>query len=112
MKSIAAACLFASFAFVTPTRAQLPSDLKNSDLGPGGPAFRVRPGYRVTRALAPKAPGLGTARFMEFSADGKTLFLSQGRKNGSVLALRNPDADGVYKDVTVFVKGERAVQGM
>ena len=31
--------------------AQLPSDLKDSDLGPGVPPMRVRPGYRVTRAV-------------------------------------------------------------
>src|SRR6476659_2367627 len=88
--ALAAACLFAAFAFSSLATAQLPPDLKNSALG----------------------PGVGTARFMEFSGDGKTLFLSQGRKNGSVLALRNPDADGVYRDVTVFVKGDRSAQGM
>ena len=94
-----------------PASAQLPPDFK-SDLGTGVPAFRVRPGYRVTRALPAKFPGTRTARFLEFSGDGKVLFLSQGRREGAILALRNPDADGVYKDVTTFVKGERSAQGM
>jgi hypothetical protein len=34
--------------------AQLPTDLKNSDLGPTVPPMRVRPGYRVTRAVPDK----------------------------------------------------------
>ena len=90
---------------------QLPSELK-SDLGPDVPAFRVRPGYRVTRALAPRAKNLRIARFMEFSGDGKTLFVSQGKREGAILALRNLDSNGMYQDVTVFVKGDRSAQGL
>src|SRR5437870_431826 len=90
--------------------AQLPSDLKNSDLGADMPPFRVRPGYRVTRALPPRVTGLRDARFLEFSGDGKTLFLSQ-RREGSVLALRDPDENGVYKTITIFLKDKRTVQG-
>ena len=107
-------CLFAALigcAAALPAEAQLPPDLK-SDLGPDVPAFRVRPGYRVTRALAPRTPGLRRARFMEFSGDGKTLFLSQGQREGSILALRDLSPEGVYKTVTVFVKGDRSAQGL
>src|SRR5438067_339862 len=94
-----------------PCLAQLPSEFK-SDLGPDVPAFRVRPGYRVTRALPAKAKGLRIARFMEFSGDGKTLFVSQGKREGAILALRNLGDDGMYKDVAVFVKGDRSAQGL
>src|SRR4051812_42517615 len=66
----ALACVFP----LTPANAQLPPDTK-SDLGPDVPAFRVRPGYRVTRALPPKVSQVKDARFLEFSGDGKTLFL-------------------------------------
>src|SRR4051812_9963557 len=103
---LALACVFP----LTPAVAQLPPDTK-SDLGPAVPAFRVRPGYRVTRALPPKVSQLKDARFLEFSGDGKTLFLSQ-RRQGNILALRDPDDSGVYQTVTVFVKDKRTVQGM
>ena len=109
LRPIAALC--AALVTTTTAFAQLPADTK-SDLGPGVPAFKVRPGYRVTRALPAKFPGQRTARFLEFSGDGKVLFLSQGKREGAVLALRNPDADGVYKDVTTFVKGDRSAQGL
>ncbi|HEX8524173.1 MAG TPA: PQQ-dependent sugar dehydrogenase [Tepidisphaeraceae bacterium] len=89
-------------------RAQLPPDLK-SDLGEGVPAFTVRPGYRVSRATAPKA--LKEARFIEFSDDHKTLFVSQGR-NGTIAALSEPDKDGVFQKQAVFVKNKNSVQGM
>jgi glucose/arabinose dehydrogenase len=108
LRSVATLCVA---LLTTAAFAQLPADTQ-SDLGPGVPAFKVRPGYRVTRALPAKFPGQRTARFLEFSADGKMLFLSQGKREGAVLALRNPDADGVYKDVTTFVKGDRSAQGL
>src|SRR4051812_22084991 len=93
--------------------AQLPADLK-SDLGPGVPAFKVRPGYRVTRAL-PAAPQQ-TYRFLQFSEDGKTLYASvmasqSDRATNTILALRDVDGDGVFKTVTTFVKEKRSVQG-
>lgn len=88
--------------------AQLPDGVK-SDLGPTVPAFRVRPGYRVTRAVADKA--LKNARFLQFSQDGKTLFVSN-REDGWIYALRDPDDQGVYQTITTFVKGKRSVQGM
>lgn len=90
--------------------AQLPTDLKDSDLGPGVPAMRVRPGYRVTRAL-PDKQLKHEARFLEFSDDGKTLFVSF-RDPGYILALRDADADGVFKTSSTFVKDRRSVQGM
>jgi glucose/arabinose dehydrogenase len=93
-----------------PAPAQLPATLP-SDLGPAVPAFKVRPGYRVTRALPEKHPLLRDARFIEFSADGKTLFLSQ-RREGNILALRDPDSDGMYKTITLFVKNQSSAQGM
>jgi glucose/arabinose dehydrogenase len=100
------------FFFLTvPAIAQLPPDLPNSELGPDVPAFRVRPGYRVTRALPKNTPLLRRARFIEFSSDSKTLYLSEWRA-GTILALRNPDANGVYQSVTEFIKGRPYAQGM
>src|SRR5207247_1476594 len=88
--------------------AQLPPDVK-SDLGPDVPAFKVRPGYRVTRALPAKK--LKNIRFLQFSEDGKTLFVSS-REEGVIYSLKDPDVDGVYQTVATFVKGQRSVQGM
>ncbi len=103
---VALACLCGFFEVA---QAQLPKDLTKSDLGTGVPAFRVRPGYRVTRACAGNA--VREARFLEFSSDGKTLFVSQP-ENGQIVALRDPDDSGEYKSISVFVKGKRSVQGM
>jgi glucose/arabinose dehydrogenase len=98
----------------TTTRAQLPPEVK-SDLGPDVPdRIRVRPGYRVTRALAAnKLPGGqdSEARFLQFSADGKTLYVS-ARHKGEIYALRDLDANGIYQSVTTFIKDKRSVQGM
>src|SRR5881392_1989080 len=102
------ACLVLSSCAQAPAMAQLPPDLK-SDLGPGVPALRVRPGYRVTRAVADKK--LRNVRFLQFSQDGKTLFVSNG-EDGVIYALSNPDADGVYQNVANFVTKKRSVQGM
>ena len=66
LRSVATLCVA---LLTTSAFAQLPADTQ-SDLGPGVPAFKVRPGYRVTRALPAKFPGQRTARFLEFSADG------------------------------------------
>jgi glucose/arabinose dehydrogenase len=102
--------LLGCLALASPLPAQLPDDLR-SDLGPDVPAFKVRPGFRVTRAIPLKAKGLRDARFMEFSGDGKVLFLSQHR-DGSILAFRDPDADGMYQTVTTFIKDKRSAHGM
>ncbi|CAN5629660.1 sorbosone dehydrogenase family protein [soil metagenome] len=96
--------LFLSFSAL----AQLPRDTK-SDLGPDVPAFRVRPGYRVTRVIPDKA--VRDIRFIQFSNDGKTLFISD-RENGMIYALRDPDENGIYKTITTFLKNRRSVQGM
>jgi glucose/arabinose dehydrogenase len=95
-------------AAAAPSLGQLPADTK-SDVGEGVPAFKVRPGYRVTRALPDKK--IRQARFIEFSEDGKTLYVSQ-REAGNIIALRDVDANGVYQTVTTFVKDRRSVQGM
>jgi glucose/arabinose dehydrogenase len=88
--------------------AQLPPDIK-SDVGADVPQFRVRPGYRVTRAAAPDA--LREARFLQFSEDGQTLFVSD-RENGAIYALRNPDENGTFKTITTFLKDKRSAHGM
>jgi glucose/arabinose dehydrogenase len=91
--------------------AQLPPDVK-SDLGPGvPPTIRIRPGYRVTRALSPDKVKVRELRFLQFSDDGKTLYCSS-RRDGVIYAMRDPDADGVYQTFTTFVKNKRSVQGM
>jgi glucose/arabinose dehydrogenase len=87
---------------------QLPAEVK-SNLGPNVPAFKVRPGYRVTRVVPDRA--LRDVRFIQFSEDGNTLFVSD-RENGVVYALRHLDEDGMYKTITQFVKNRRSVQGM
>src|SRR4051794_15682557 len=95
---VSLALLLVGSLLVCAARAQLPADVK-SDLGPGVPPLRVRPGYRLTRAVPDKK--LKEARFIQFSADGKTLFLAQ-REQGNILALRDPDADGVFQTITTF----------
>jgi glucose/arabinose dehydrogenase len=74
--------------------------------GAGVPPFTVRPGYRVTLA----ADGLQEARFIEFDDKG-TLYLSQPGR-GTILALRDPDHDGVYETRTAFVTGKPSAHGM
>jgi glucose/arabinose dehydrogenase len=100
--------IVSAFLLADSVSAQLPDGVK-SDLGPNVPAFKVRPGYRVTRAAA--ANFLPEARFLEMSDDGKTLFVSD-RENGVVYALTEPDADGIYQKKTNFVTNQRSVQGM
>src|SRR5688500_9784 len=75
--------------------AQLPDSIQ-SDRGEDVPPMKVRPGYRVTRVVPDKA--IKEARFLEFSDDGKTLFVSQ-RENGAIIALRDADENGVYKTI-------------
>lgn len=98
----------AIFALAHNSWAQLPDGIK-SDLGTDVPSFKVRPGYRVTRAFPKnKLPG---ARFIQFSQDGKTLFVAD-RENGEIYALRDPDAGGTFQTMTRFVKNVPSVQGM
>src|SRR4051812_30886434 len=104
--------LLACLTLVTDARAQLPDGLK-SDLGPGVPNMKVRPGYRVTRAIPETVKELRNrdARFMEFSGDGKTLFMSQ-KRDGTILAFRDADGDGVYRTVTTWVKDRKSIHGL
>jgi glucose/arabinose dehydrogenase len=76
------------------------------ELGPGVPAFQVRPGYKVTLA----AGNLGEARMIEFG-EGDTLFVTQPGA-GKIICLRDPDANGVYKTRTTFVNGKATVHGL
>jgi glucose/arabinose dehydrogenase len=75
-------------------------------VGPGVPAFDVRPGYRVTLA----ADVDGEARFLEFD-DAGTLYVSQPQA-GRILALKDRDGDGVYETSAPFVTGRRTVHGL
>ena len=81
--------------------AAAPSDT----LGPGVPAFTVRPGFRVTLA----AEKLDEARFLEFDDKG-VLYVSQPR--GNIVALRDKDGDGVYETSTKFLTGKPSAHGM
>src|SRR5437763_13970239 len=76
------------------------------EVGAGMPAFVVRPGFRVTLA----AEKLDEARFLCFDDKG-TLYVSQPTK-GSIVALRDPDANGVYRKVSVYVKDKARVHAM
>ncbi len=76
-------------------------------VGPGVPAFTVRAGYRVTLA----SNDIGNARFMEFDGTGKTLFVSQNRRN-KIIALQDKDGDGLYETSTDFLTGKDAVHGL
>jgi glucose/arabinose dehydrogenase len=123
MKRPASLILLVFATLVAPAFAQLPDNIQ-SDLGEGVPAFKVRPGYRVTRAVADAAAIKPSAtqqangrrirrgvRFLQFSPDGKTLFLSQSDA-GSILALRDVNDAGEYQTVTVFLKDKPSAHGM
>jgi glucose/arabinose dehydrogenase len=98
-------CLLAAAAVVFST-ASLTTAADNPRLGPGVPAFTVRPGYRVTLA----ADHLKNARFIEFDDTG-TLYLSEPGP-GKIIALRDQNGDGVYESQSDFVTGQRTVHGM
>lgn len=84
-----------------PTTATVPGSV-----GPGVPAFWVRPGYKVTLA-ADKIPN---ARFMEFDDKG-TLYISRPGP-GDILALRDTNGDGVYETRETFTSGKPSVHGL
>ncbi len=104
MKSVLCLLLIV-FLQTSITRAD---DLPVGDTGPGVPKFKVRPGYKVTLV----ADHLGQARFIELGPDNEIYVSQPGR--GRILCLRDPDADGVYKTVTTFVKvsAESKVHGL
>ncbi|HEX4123088.1 MAG TPA: PQQ-dependent sugar dehydrogenase [Tepidisphaeraceae bacterium] len=78
-------------------------------VGPGVPAFVVRPGYRVTMAV-PRDKGIPQARFLTMDPKG-TLYISEPQ-HGTILACKDPDANGVFQTITKFVIGKPLVQGM
>ncbi|MGE5610884.1 MAG: PQQ-dependent sugar dehydrogenase [Bacillota bacterium] len=75
-------------------------------LGPGVPAFYVRPGYRVTLV----ADKLEEARFLELDNRG-TLYVSQPAA-GNIVTLRDLDGDGVYETSAKFITGKPTVHGL
>jgi glucose/arabinose dehydrogenase len=82
----------------TPDPSQLPPPKSPAgEVGPGVPAFRVRPGYRVTLA----AKGIGQCRFLLLAPDG-TLYVSQPGSS-SITALRDPDENGLYQHSIKFI---------
>lgn len=106
---IAAWCvglLIAATARAQQQTVPLPFDA--SRVGPGAPAFAVRPGYRVTLA----ADNIERARFLEFD-DAGNLFLSRP-SSGEILRLRDANGDGVYgpNERAVFISGFDSPHGM
>jgi len=91
---------------VVPAQPQPAPNGFTGKVGPGVPAFGVRPGYRVTLA----ADGLGEARFMELDDKG-TLYLSQPGRKG-IVALRDKDGDGVYETKAQFVTNFPSAHGV
>lgn len=81
------------------------ADAPTGSVGPGVPAFTVRPGYRVTLA----ANQLGEARFIEFDNKGN-LYLSQPGR-GTILTLKDK-GDGTYQTLGKFITGKPTVHGM
>ena len=75
-------------------------------LGPGVPPFVLRPGYRVTIA----ADGIDNARFLCLDDKG-TLYVTEPNF-GIILAFREKDANGVYRNPTKFVTDKALCQGM
>jgi glucose/arabinose dehydrogenase len=75
-------------------------------IGPGVPAFEVRPGYRVTLA----ADSVNTPRFMEFD-DAGTLYVSVPFE-GTIYALTDGDGDGYFESQQPFIQNRQFVQAM
>jgi glucose/arabinose dehydrogenase len=90
-----------------PAQARLPLDKFTGKVGPGVPAFAVRPGYQVTLA----AEGLGESRFLEFDDKG-TLYVSQPDKKKGITALRDNNGDGVYETQTAYVTNYQSAHGL
>jgi glucose/arabinose dehydrogenase len=90
--------LSSMFALLLAASISHAADAPAGETGPGVPQFKVRPGYKVTLV----AEKFGQARFIELGPDGE-IYVSQPDK-GRIVCLKDPDADGVYKTVTQFVK--------
>ena len=84
-----------------------PSLAQTGSVGPGVPAFAVRAGYRVSLA----SNDVGNARFLEFDGTGKTLFVSQNRRN-KIVSLQDKDGDGLFETQADFLTDKDAVHGM
>ncbi|MDX2114539.1 MAG: hypothetical protein SFZ24_02810 [Planctomycetota bacterium] len=69
------------------------------------PEFWVRPGYVVTRV----ASDIEAARFMEFDDRG-TLYVSS--PGGTIVTLRDENADGWYETRGAFVRNMQSVHGL
>ena len=100
----AAAVLFGSPLSAT---AAGPATRPMGEVGPGVPAFTVRPGYKVTVAT----DQLSQARFVEPGPDDRTIFVSQPDR-GRIVCLSEPDATGKYTKQTVFVGDVKSVHGL
>lgn len=99
----AVAILIAGCAGAVKTQS---ASANQGQLGPGVPAFQVRPGYRVDIA----ADNIQTARFLEFDDKG-TLYVSLPRQ-GEILSLKDTNGDGVYDKRETFISGKPTVHGM
>ena len=106
MKSRRLAIVFAVALAVVPLARAADRSETIGETGPGVPAFWVRPGYRVSVAAEPQAE----ARFVAFDDRG-TLYLSQPGR-GAIVALTDPDGDGVYDKSTEFVGDRPTAHGL
>ena len=88
-------------------RADPPATRPAGQVGPGVPAFTVRPGYKVTLAT----DRLPQARFVELGGDDRTLFVSEPDR-GRVLCLREPDATGKFTKTATFATDVPTVHGL
>ena len=100
MSMIAGAVMSLSASFCG---AQEPA---KGQVGPGVPAFNVRPGYKVTAASGQ----LADARFIELDDQG-TLYVAQPR-SGDIVSLKDKDGDGVYETQAKFITGKKQAHGM
>ena len=77
---------------------------QRSVVGPGVPAFQVRPGYRVDLV----AGDIGEVRFIEFGKPG-ILYVSQPR-TGAIVTLQQQG--GVWSKLADFTTGKSTAHGM
>jgi glucose/arabinose dehydrogenase len=98
MKPLFAAALSLTF---------IASSLAADRVGPGVPAFWVRPGYKVTLA----AENFGRdVRFLEVDDHGR-LYVSQPSQK-KIVQLTDKDGDGVFETKADFVTDHDAAHGM
>jgi len=81
----------------------------SNPIWPDVPAFKVRPGYRVTRALPAKK--IKNIRFLQFSPRRQKHCSSPAARK--VLSMRwQSDGDGVYQVCAPVREEQRSVQGI